>query len=564
MNRTIRCLLALAIFASLEIGTTAAESPLWIYVSTNFQVDRNVDQLAKLLRRSKAAGYNGAVITDYKFGKIEERPDNYYRNLQRTYQLARELDVELIPCVMPIGYSNSILQNDPNLAAALPVTDCLFVAGRKTASVADASNQLPGGGFDVAERNRPAGWDWVDGFGTSATLDTREKRSGASSLRMTDFKRGNEYGNCRVVRTLQLKPYHQYRVTLSVKTDRLDADEFKVMPLANGRVLSHAHVGIKPTQDWTQHRIVFNSLNHQDARLYIGLWGGRGGSIWIDDVSLEVVGGVNLVRRAGCPLRVIGADSGIEYREGRDFRPWSDPKLGSVPYLGEYDDDHDAPPIELAADSRIRPGEQLRVSFYHTAIIHDGQVACSLVSDDLFPHLERQVQQLNKYWKPSRYFMQHDEIRLAGHDELARGRPSGQLLAENARRCAQVIRSVRPDAKLIVWSDMFDPHHNAVDDYYLVRGSLAGSWTGLEPAISIANWNNNKRSESLKWFASRGHDQVIAGYYDGDVKENLRRWQAAESEVGVTSGYMYTTWRSNYDDLEAFARLVRAARGQGR
>ena len=27
-----------------------------------------------------------------------------------------------------------------------------------------------------------------------------------------------------------------------------------------------------------------------------------------------------------------------------------------------------------------------------------------------------------------------------------------------------------------VWDDMFDPYHNAVNDYYLVPTSLAGSW----------------------------------------------------------------------------------------
>jgi len=29
-----------------------------------------------------------------------------------------------------------------------------------------------------------------------------------------------------------------------------------------------------------------------------------------------------------------------------------------------------------------------------------------------------------------------------------------------------------------VWSDMFDPLHNAVDHYYAVKGSLKDSWKG--------------------------------------------------------------------------------------
>jgi hypothetical protein len=164
MQLAMNTLVGWILVTGLGLGTLHAESPLWVYVSANFQVDRSTDQLCDLLQRAKSAGYNGAVVTDYKFGKIDGRIERYYRNLQRTRQLAAELDIELIPCVMPIGYSNSILQNDPNLAAALPVKGCLFVADSDTVSVADTSNHLPGGEFEIAERNRPSGWDWVDGI----------------------------------------------------------------------------------------------------------------------------------------------------------------------------------------------------------------------------------------------------------------------------------------------------------------------------------------------------------------------------------------------------------------
>jgi hypothetical protein len=86
----------------------------------------------------------------------------------------------------------------------------------------------------------------------------------------------------------------------------------------------------------------------------------------------------------------------------------------------------------------------------------------------------------------------------------------------------EIVRAVNPKAKLVVWSDMFDPHHNAVDRYYLVNGSLKGSWEGLPKDVAVANWNSGKAAASLKWFADRGHAQVIAGDYDGDLG-NFRR-----------------------------------------
>ena len=95
------------------VGHAAEPQRLWVYTSVNFQVDDATDRLVALLRRAKQAGYDAAVVTDYKFGKLDGRIQRYYRNLRRTREAAGEIGIELIPCVMPIGYSNSILQNNP-------------------------------------------------------------------------------------------------------------------------------------------------------------------------------------------------------------------------------------------------------------------------------------------------------------------------------------------------------------------------------------------------------------------------------------------------------------------
>jgi hypothetical protein len=237
---------------------------------------------------------------------------------------------------------------------------------------------------------------------------------------------------------------------------------------------------------------------------------------------------------------------------------WEDPLLGRVPYAGEFEDDHESLPIRLTKDSRIRNGDVLRVSFYHAVIVHDGQICASLVADEVFDLLRREVEQIDKYFKPKRYFMSHDEIRVAGWDELARARPAGKLLADNVRRCEKLIHEIRPDAEVFVWSDMFDPNHNAHNNYYLVHGTLAESWAGLDIAVGIINWNGGKAKPSLNFFADRGHQQIIAGYYDDDVVRNVQQWKHAASGIKNVKGFMYTTWQQNYDALEAFARQVRS------
>jgi hypothetical protein len=102
---------------------------------------------------------------------------------------------------------------------------------------------------------------------------------------------------------------------------------------------------------------------------------------------------------------------------------------------------------------------------------------------------------------------------------------------------------------------MFDPHHNAKNQFYLVRGDLAGSWEGLPKDMLIINWNSGDAAKSLPFFAQRGHGQVLAGYYDAPP-DRIKTWLAAGDTAKSTPsirGVMYTTWQNNFSDLEKFA-----------
>jgi hypothetical protein len=173
----------------------AAEPPwrwLWVYAPCNFQVDKNVDQLIALMERSKKAGYNGMLVADHKFGLLKARPANYYANLERARKAAQDLGLELIPAVCPIGYSNSILMNNPNWAEGIPVRGCpMRVAGGK-ATVADPGDLLKIGGFEEAKGDRPAGWNFMD---PCVTRDTAVKHSGSASARLEKFRADAEHGN---------------------------------------------------------------------------------------------------------------------------------------------------------------------------------------------------------------------------------------------------------------------------------------------------------------------------------------------------------------------------------
>ena len=566
MNRLLSLLVLAAVLACPSPAAAQTQKLnlrwRWVYATVNFQVNERVDELIALMQRARKAGYTGLMVTDFKWGRFADRPANYYANLKRTRQSADELGLEIIPCVMPVGYSTSILMNDPNLAEGIAVRDCPFVAQSGQATVADTAELLPGGTFDEPPAgNKFAAWDWMDGFGQSLFRDQKVKHAGAAAARMENFAKGNQAGNCRLVRKLGLTPWRQYHLSLWIKTDRLaNPGDVRVALLTEkGRSLNFTELSVKATQDWTEHHLLLNPLEFADLRLYVGIWGGRQGTLWIDDLSLRQTAGLNLLRRDGCPIKVASDDGRTLYVEGRDFEPWRYDKMGADPYPGSYRIVHPAPPIVLKPGSRIRDGQRLKVSFYHTVVVGDSQVSGCLLHPDIFRYMEQQVRDVQKYFAPKKYFMSHDELRVAGQCELCRagGKMAGEVLAENARRCTAMIHKVDPAAEIFVWSDMFDPFHNARDQYYLVGSTLKESWQGLDKDVRIANWNSGHRDESLPFFAGRGHKQIIAAYYDsGQWRAELDQWLAAARKAGGVEGVIYTTWENNYRDLEAFAAAL--------
>src|SRR5579862_8874053 len=99
----------------------------WVYVGTNLQVAENVDTLIALMKRAKAAGYNGLVITDTKLQRLALVPDWYFKNAQRLSDAFAAEHMDLIPGIFPVGYADGMLGNDPNLVEGQPVRNAPFV-----------------------------------------------------------------------------------------------------------------------------------------------------------------------------------------------------------------------------------------------------------------------------------------------------------------------------------------------------------------------------------------------------------------------------------------------------
>ncbi|MBN8458483.1 MAG: hypothetical protein J0M04_11665 [Verrucomicrobia bacterium] len=532
--RQVHCLAAL-LFTT--VSAFAAPKERWVYLPANFQVDAEADRVIGLMKRAKSAGYTHALLADSKFSRLGDVIPRYFTNAERVREEANRLKIGIIPAVFPIGYSNSLLFHDPNLAEGLPVRNSVFEVRDGIARHVPDGVRLTDG--TMSDRKA---WAFVD---DNLTEDNGAMRSGPTNA------------NSRLAHKLALTPFRQYHVSVRVKTAKFTGSSAEIKVLAaDGTNLQWTNSGVKPDQEWTTHHVTFNSLSNTSATLYFGVWGGHQGDIWWDDASIRECGPVNLLRRPGTPLAVRIAN-GRELKEGTDFEPLKDPLLGIHPWPGEYTAWHEPPSLKTRG---IPDGTRLLVSYFHPHIIYDGQVCVCPSEPATMRLLEDQANRIGKLWGAQTHMMSHDEWRVLGWDDACKSRhlTPGQIAAADARACASILKRTAPGARIAVWSDMFDPFHNATDRYYLVNGTLSESWNGLDPSVLIVNWNSGKAAESLGFFAKRGHRQILAGYYDSGPA-SIRPWLAAAKRHDGVIGVMYTTWRNNYNDLEAFARELEQA-----
>jgi hypothetical protein len=563
----------------------------WVYCSANLQVEKSIKDAIALIERAKRDGYTAMLIADYKLQVLDRVPDFYFRNVEKVKAAAAKAGIELVPAVFSIGYSNGHLAHDPNLAEGLPVVDQPFIVRPGGGSVptggvaeggpvatpaghleavldARASAGLRNGNLEDARGDCFTSFALQDDPGGTTFVDRRVVHGGRTSCRFEPGNKGPKRSspNARLMQHVALRPWTCYRFSCWARTQGLGpARAFQMLALGTsrpGRQLTFQEGLIEANQDWKRIDVVFNSLDQKEANLYVGIWGEGPGTLWVDDLQLEELPLVNVLRRPGCPFTIRSADRLTTYEEGRDFEPVADPALGRVPWPGEYEFGHPGAKIQIRSGSRIRDGDRLVVSWYHPVITVDSQVMCCLSEPKLETILRDQARRVNELLGPRTFFMSHDEIRVANWCQACRDRKMtpGQLLAENVRRCTAILKSVNPRARIVVWSDMFDPHHNAVDSYYLVNGSLKESWKGLARDVVIANWNRGKARESLAFFDGLGYRQLIAGFYDVEDLSSFQAWDRAARDIKGVTGFMYTTWANKYSLLESYAEALRAAR----
>ncbi|MBI2486486.1 MAG: carbohydrate binding domain-containing protein [Deltaproteobacteria bacterium] len=523
----------------------------YVFFRGNMSREADVNRLLSLMNRAAAVGYNGFVIGDRSYWmNMEKQPRSYLiKNFALIRNKASELGLAIIPVVFD---QKGPTRKDRNLAEAFPVKGTKFVVKGTSAHVeAEPPVELQDPGFENYMGHQPYNWT-VDRPGKTTFIDTIEKHSGKASVKIKDPGVGDpQHGHARIRQEVSVAPFRAYELSVWIKTKNYNKpDEVRIYVSGERNddklysKVNYAREHIDSTQEWKKYTINFNSLNHKKITVWLGAWSKKGrGEVWFDDVTLEEIGLKKMVRRPSIPITVSSWDGKKTYSEGSDYRV-------------------DEQKLIITRNSRISNGQALRVTWYQLADVVHNQPEASACYQKFFDINVDIAKRLNNFLSPSGFMMNYDEWRVANWDPECQKISAGEYVAQTISRSEKVLKSINPNYELYIWNDMVDPYHNAMSKYWMVKGSLVGSWNGLSPSTIIMNWGTRKDvKKSLKFFADQGHRQVIAGYYEsvGNVKTWLDAIDQAEAEgVRGIIGFMYTTWgNGKYNDLEEVANLIK-------
>ena len=546
---------------------------LWWYDSTNMQVPANVDILKARMDTAAAAGYTGVVLSDFKMSLVDW-PSWYLSGLNQVKAYAAQKGLKITVASFPFGYSEAILHYDKNLAEGIQVKDAAFhVATDGKSLLFDPRTPTTTNlGFDAGSgTTNITGWSLDP---SRALRDTTVKRTGTASLKIAAYPGGGStahraYG----IETLTVLPYEQLHVSFYVKTQNFSGDlHVKLYDSTKGLQRDFTWDDLPnqaATQDWTKYDLVFNTNNSTSIQLRLGSWYDTSGTAWFDDVAVEEVPLHNLVKTpTGSPLTIRRAN-GTLLTEGTDVNTITDPN-GFV--NGAFSAYHLPPTVTInPATSGLRAGDPVKIDYVAVpGPIGNYETGASLIEPNMWNYVDRIHADIRANFPAGTGLMMgYDEMRQMNTSpgEKALGLTAGQLLAQNASQLIAKLHasgSGDPSAPLFTWSDMFDPNHNAVNNYYYVDGTIGasgtipGSWAGLTRDVTIMNWMRTKAS--LQFFANLGNPQIISGYYDGGNGTTAATNELATAgTIAGIRGLMYTTWQGDYSQMVAYANAAKAA-----
>jgi hypothetical protein len=538
---------------------------LWYWHHSLLKNTQAVQSSKALIDQAFSYGYTGVAFWDVSSEYIgtPNWDPSFPQYLQQAMNYAVSKGMKVIGTVAPFGYSNDILMYNPSWAEAQRVVGTQFQVN-STGMQLQLINSFPdlfNSGFESGNMG------WFDLNDPGVGRDTTVAHTGISSAVIR-----NAPANGRIRQLFNVKPWRQYHLRLWYKSSSFQGyAQFAIFDPSNDsitRLTDQIRVG--RTQDWTAVDYAFNSQGSTQLWIYLGVYGGNSGTLWLDDIQIDETALVYVTRDASrTPLQVYDPNnSSTVYQEGTDYNSISDPRMTSIPVL--FDTYHTPPTVTLPRTTRLKAGQTVAIDF-HAAFAVPGQKSMNMCvsSTNVSNYLDQNAQAVaNVMPGGGGLLLEYDEIRQFNSCALCRAKnmSAAQLLGWHVGQSLQRYNSVMPNSLLYVWSDMFDPYHNGHDHYFYVEGDFSGDSAALPANVTVMNWNLGNLSQSLAWFSGTNpnqpiaHQQIIAGYYDsGNGTASAQAEVAAAKGIPGVVGLMYTTWNDDYSQLKNFARAAKAA-----
>ena len=498
-------LAALLLVGIAGVATAKTFDERWVFVMGSLRDESMWPGASNAVVTAAEHGMNG-VLWSAGIVEVDTWPPEHLARVERMKRLCKEHNMEIIPTVWPTAAA--VARYRPELGETTAVAGMRFVRrGGEARFVAEAPIPL-------------------------ASLNGESIAPGTIRAARVPVKKDSIYRISLKVRTVNFSGASR----LSLRVFQQEGWE--------ARAISPTR--FKPMQDWTEVSLVAQSIDDDvlTVRLFTSVKGATG-TYGVKDAQMERIAPSRVSE--AFPVRVAGAASGAVFSAGRDYAVSVGKK--SEPMA-----------LKIPAGSSIKEGEELMVDVQTPVeVVHQSTPLC-FTHPDREAYYRRTAEAVKRTLNPRKWFLYCDEIRAGGLCPRCRasGKTMAQLIADDVKLQCAAIRSVRADAEIYSWSDMFDPTHNAREKYFALASSLIGIWELLPRDLVICCWREGRaENSSVAFFESLGFRTQVALYYDDDTLELSRRGLKAARAAAHCQGVVFATWRKNYKKLPAFCDLLR-------
>lgn len=533
--------------SAVKSDTPAAALPYrWFFVFGIENSPSGVEKIKALINTAAEHGLNGMVLSSFGLDGISQFSPDQLERLRDVAAACKSKNIELIPTGFSVGYGGSALGHDRNFAAALPTSLTLRANNGRIAPLKQ-ENLLANGDLEEHVNNRFKGYAFHDDPGEVSFADSIAS-SGKTSIRFEGFGE-KPYGHGRIMQNVSVVPRKTYRFSFRLKTQNLEpATALTAMVLAGGQTIAYVNPEAKSTQDWTEFSMTFINKGETNVAVYAGIWEGKSGKFWLDDLHFSEYGDLSdIVRRAGTPLVLKSLDRAMVFTEGKDF--------AAIPCARNLDS------IAIPAGSAIRNGERLDLACYKIPHIDHPwgqQISLCMSNPALYEYWETEAKKLHEVLGFKKFLLSMDEIRNGGGCQLCRNRKMSmaEILGDCITKQRAILKATDPNIEVLVWSDMLDPAHNAHANYYGVVGDFTDSWKYVPRDVVMMCWYHDIRDKSLPFFSEQGFRTFGAAYYDANDLQGCAEWMQSLKKTPNAQGILYTTWEGKYKLLADFGDLT--------